>query len=100
MFGRGGCSPLEEAIRKMTSLPAQRLGLYDRALILPGMWADILIFNPERVEDKTDFTPSEAAMRYPKGIEHLLVHGAPTIREGEHTGARAGKVLKRFRPPP
>lgn len=91
---------LEEAIRKMTSLPALRLGLYDRGLILPGMWADILVFDPERVEDEADFTPPEMAMRYPEGIEHLLVNGILTVRDGEHTGAMAGRVLKRRSPYP
>lgn len=95
-----GLLTLEEAIRRMTSLPAQRLGLYDRGLILPGMWADILIFDPERLEDKADFTPPESAMRYPEGIEHLLVNGVPTIRDGEHTGAMAGRILKRCSPYP
>ncbi|MBS7638061.1 D-aminoacylase [Candidatus Bathyarchaeota archaeon] len=90
-----GLLTLEEAIRKMTSLPAQRLGLYDRGLILLGMWADILVFDPERLEDKADFTPPEEAMRYPKGIEHLLVNGVLTVRDGEHTGVMAGRILRR-----
>jgi N-acyl-D-amino-acid deacylase len=89
---------LEEAIRKMTSLPANRLGLHDRGLIIPGMWADILVFDPERVEDKADYTPPESAMRYPEGVEHLLVNGVPTIRGGEHTGAMAGRILRRCKP--
>ncbi|MBS7652588.1 D-aminoacylase [Candidatus Bathyarchaeota archaeon] len=91
---------LEEAIRKMTSLPASVLGLYDRGLIIPGMWADILVFDPERIEDKSDYTPPEAAMRYPEGIEHLLVNGVLTVRDGEHTGAMAGRILKRVKPHP
>jgi N-acyl-D-amino-acid deacylase len=86
---------LEEAVRKMTSLPAQRLSLLDRGLLAPGMWADIAVFDPETVIDRAEFVPPEATMRYPEGVDHLLVNGVVTLRDGEHTGALAGRVLRR-----
>ena len=90
-----GVIGLHEAIRKMTSLPARILGLHDRGLVAPGMAADIAVFDPETVVDGSDFTPAEATMRFPVGIDHLVVNGAVTLRDGEHTGAMAGKVLRR-----
>ncbi len=86
---------MEEAVRKMTSLPARILGLYDRGLISPGMLADLAVFDPETVRDRSDFVPTEATMRYPEGIEHLVVNGVVTLRNGEHTGAMAGRVLRK-----
>jgi len=91
-----GVLRLEEAIRKMTSLPAQRLGLRDRGLIAPGRWADIAVFDPETVIDRAEFVPPKATMRYPEGIDHLVVNGVVTLRDGEHTGASAGRVLRRM----
>jgi len=90
-----GVISLQEAVRKMTSLPARVLGLTDRGLIAPGMWADLVVFDPETVLDGSDFVPAEATMRYPVGIEHLVVNGVLTLRDGEHTGALAGRVLRR-----
>jgi N-acyl-D-amino-acid deacylase len=90
-----GVIGLHEAVRKMTGLPARVLGLHDRGLIAPGMWADIAVFDPETVRDGNDFTPAEATMRFPVGIDHLVVNGVVTVRDGEHTGAMAGRVLRR-----
>ena len=90
-----GVLRMEEAVRKMTSLTARILGLHDRGLIAPGMWADIAVFDPETIIDGSDFTPPEATMRYPEGIEHLVVNGVVTLRDGEHTGAMAGSVLRK-----
>lgn len=86
---------LEDAIRKMTSLPAQILGLRDRGILLPGNQADILVFDPETVIDRADFVPREATMQFPEGIVHLVVNGVLTLHEKEHTGVRSGKVLRR-----
>jgi N-acyl-D-amino-acid deacylase len=91
-----GVISLHEAVRKMTSLPARVLGLHDRGLIAPGLWADLTVFDPETVLDGNDFTPAEATMRFPLGIDHLVVNGVVTVRDGEHTGAMAGKVLRRL----
>ena len=84
--------PLEEAVRKMTSLPASILGLADRGLIKQGMWADLVIFDPATVADKATF---EDPFQYPVGINTVLVNGTVVLDEGTHTNARPGKVLKR-----
>jgi len=84
--------PLEEAIRKMTSLPASILGLADRGSIKEGMWADLVIFDPATVADKATF---EDPFQYPVGIDTVLVNGTVVLDEGKHTNARPGKVLKR-----
>jgi N-acyl-D-amino-acid deacylase len=85
---------LEDALRKMTSLPAQILGLRDRGIILPGNFADIVVFDPDTVIDRADYAPPEATKLFPTGILHLVVNGVPTLLDGEHTGAKAGKVLR------
>jgi len=86
-----GVITLEEAIRKMTSLPAQRLGLDDRGLVRPGMWADIVVFDPDTVTDKaTFFEPHQ----YSEGFEWVLINGEVVIDQGEYTGILAGKVLR------
>jgi len=90
-----GVIGLHEAVRKMTSLPARILSLSDRGLIAPGMWADLAVFDPETVLDGNDFVPAEATMRYPIGIEHVVVNGVLTLKDGEHTGVLAGRVLRR-----
>ncbi len=84
--------PLEEAIRKMTSLPASILGLADRGAIKEGQWADLVIFDPATVADKATF---EDPFQYPVGIDTVLVNGTVVLDEGKHTNARPGKVLKR-----
>jgi N-acyl-D-amino-acid deacylase len=91
---RGVINP-NEAIRKMTSLPAQILGLKDRGLLMPDHYADITVFDPDAVIDKADFTPKKATKLYPEGIHHLVVNGKITMRDGKHTGVRAGKVLRK-----
>lgn len=81
---------LEEAVRKMTSLPAKAIGLTDRGLIRPGMWADINVFDPDRIAHMaTYFEPRQ----YCIGIEYVLVNGEFAMIEGKPTGSLAGKVL-------
>lgn len=80
------------AIRKMTSLPARKLGILDRGLLRPGMWADIVIFDPATVIDRATY---DDPIQYPKGIGHVLVNGEAIVEDGKHTGARPAKVLKR-----
>jgi N-acyl-D-amino-acid deacylase len=87
-----GLLSLEEAVRKMTSLPAQRFGLMDRGLLRPGLAADITIFDPESVIDKATF---EDPRRFPEGIEYVIVNGAIAVEDGAYKGVRAGRVLKR-----
>lgn len=89
-----GVLRLEEAVRKMTSLPAQRLGLTDRGLLLKGMWADIVIFDKDVVADVATF---DNPHQYPKGIEYVIVNGVVSIEKGEHTKALAGKTLRKKR---
>jgi N-acyl-D-amino-acid deacylase len=83
---------LEEAVRKMTSFPAQRFGLHDRGVLRPGAWADVVVFDLDRVRDRaTGFYPHQ----YPEGIDHVLVNGQLVVSEGEHTGALPGQALRR-----
>jgi len=81
---------LEDAVRKMTSLPAQVLGLKNRGLIREGYWADLVVFDPEAVADSATY---ENPKRYPKGIDYVLVNGVVVVDQGRHTGARPGKVI-------
>lgn len=83
---------LEEAVRKMTSFPAQRFGLIDRGVIRPGMWADITVFNPETVIDTATY---EKPHQFPVGIDHILVNGVVTVEKGCYTGAHAGRTLRK-----
>jgi len=80
----------EEAIRKMTSAPANQLGLRERGIIKQGMIADIVVFNPETIKDRATFdNPS----LYPEGIPYVLVNGIIVIGNDKHTRANAGRVL-------
>ena len=81
---------LEEAIRKMSALPAQRLGLYNRGLLRPQMKADIVIFDPEQVRDRATF---ENPHQYAEGFKHVIVNGVVILEEGKMTGERPGQVL-------
>ncbi len=82
---------LEEMIKKMTSMPADKLGLKDRGRIQKGKAADIVIFDFERIQDKATYTEPN---QYPKGIHYVIVNGEIVINQGEHTGAFPGKVLR------
>jgi dihydroorotase/N-acyl-D-amino-acid deacylase len=83
--------PLEEAIRKMTSLPANRVGLKERGILKPGFYADIVIFDPAKVIDKATF---ENPHQYSEGIEMVMVNGQPVWEAGKFTGNLPGKVLR------
>jgi N-acyl-D-aspartate/D-glutamate deacylase len=82
---------LESAIRKMTSLPAQRLGLRDRGLLRTGMWADMVVFDPRSIESVATY---EDPHQYPKGIDYVLVNGELAVSRGDPTGNLAGKILR------
>jgi N-acyl-D-amino-acid deacylase len=82
--------PLEEAIRRMTSLPAQQFRIDSRGLLLPGYYADIVIFDENKVQDLSTFDKPHA---YTVGFEFVLVNGQLTVDKGVHTGKRAGKAL-------
>ena len=82
---------LEDAIRKMTSLPATRMRLYDRGAIRSGLKADVTIFSEDRIADVADYTNPTA---YPTGIDYVLVNGQVVVDQGRHTGAKPGQVLR------
>jgi len=82
---------MEEAIRKMTSFPAQLLGLQDRGLLKEGMWADITVFDPKTILDNATY---EKPHKYPDGINYVIVNGQVVIEKGKHTGSLPGKVLR------
>jgi N-acyl-D-amino-acid deacylase len=81
---------LEEAIRKFTALPAQRMRLVDRGVLKAGMWADIVVFDPEAVRDRATF---ENPNQLSEGMRYVLVNGVPVIDEGRASSALPGKVL-------
>src|SRR5713226_6626126 len=81
---------LEEAIRKFSALPAQRMRLADRGVLKQGMWADVVVFNPETVRDLATFDDPN---RLSEGMEYVLINGVPVIENGKMTGALPGKVL-------
>ena len=87
-----GVLTLEDAVRRMTSLSAHRLGLHDRGLIAPGMAADLLIFDPANVRDRADFGDP---MQYAEGMDYVLVNGVPVIDDGVLGNARPGRLLRR-----
>lgn len=83
---------VEEAVRRMTSLPATRLGLQDRGLIRKGMRADLVVFDPEQITDRATY---EHPHRYPEGIDVVLVNGVVVVDQGRHQGTLPGSVLRR-----
>ncbi len=83
---------LEDAIRKMTSFPAQRVGLTDRGVLRPGLKADIVVFNPATIIDKATF---EKPHQYAEGVVAVVVNGRLTLSNGQMTGERAGRALRR-----
>ena len=91
---------LQEAIRKMTSFPAQRLGLHDRGVLRPGAWADIVVFDLGRIRDRaTNLYPHSYPFenyphQYPEGIDYVFVNGVKVVDGKEHTGALPGMVLR------
>jgi len=89
-----GILGLEEAIRRMTSAPAARLGLRDRGVLRDGAIADIVVFDPGTVRSNATI---DEPRRYPDGIEYVLVGGTPVVANGLHTGATPGRALRRGR---
>jgi len=88
-----GVLKLEDAVRKMTSLNAARLGLADRGTLRPGAIADVTIFDPDRVIDHSTY---EKPFAYPSGIERVIVNGTPVLEPGgKHTGAKPGRSIRR-----
>ena len=83
--------PLEEAIRKLTSLPAGNINIKKRGTLTPGYYADVIIFDPAKVEDHATF---EEAHQYSTGMVHVFINGAQVLKDGEHTNARPGRVVR------
>ncbi len=86
-----GVIPLEEGIRKLTSLPSDNLKLKKRGRLQVGHYADIVVFDPERVTDKATFTEPH---QYAEGVIHVFVNGGHVLKDGEHTGATPGRFVK------
>jgi N-acyl-D-amino-acid deacylase len=86
-----GLLTLEDAVRKMTSLNAAKLGILDRGLLREGQFADITVFDPETVADKSTYLEP---FQYSQGIEYVVVNGRLVIDRGKHTGARPGRALR------
>ena len=84
---------LEEAVYKMTGLPAQKLRLADRGLIKEGYKADVVVFDPEAIGDRATY---ENPFQYPAGIDHVFCNGVAVLKGGQHTGLRPGQILTRI----
>jgi dihydroorotase/N-acyl-D-amino-acid deacylase len=82
---------LEDAIRKFSALPAQRMRLVDRGVLKEGMWADVVVFDPNTVRDVATY---DNPNRLSEGMDFVLVNGTPVIENGKMTGALPGKVLR------
>ncbi len=82
---------LQEAIRRMTGLPAQNMKLRGRGLLRRGYFADVVVFDPARIQDHATY---EAPHRYATGVEHVFVNGVQVLRNGEHTGALPGRFVR------
>lgn len=85
-------APLEEMIRKMTSVPAARFGFERRGAIEPGFLADLVVFDPERIADTATWVNPH---QYPIGLDYVIVNGRVVIRNGDHTGDLPGRILKK-----
>jgi N-acyl-D-amino-acid deacylase len=83
--------PLEAAVRRLSALPAQTLKLDRRGMLQAGFYADVVVFDPDGVQDRATF---EKPHQYSVGVRHVLVNGVPVIRAGEHTGATPGRVVR------
>lgn len=86
-----GLLPLEQAIHKMTRMPADRIGLADRGRIEAGAYADVAVFDPDTVRDRSTF---DEPHQYAEGVRHVFVNGVPALLNGETTGKRPGRVLR------
>jgi N-acyl-D-amino-acid deacylase len=83
--------PLSEAIRRLTSLPATNLKLDRRGWLKPACFADVVVFDPERIQDHATY---DQPHQYATGVVHVFVNGTPVLQNGEHTGAKSGRVVR------
>jgi N-acyl-D-amino-acid deacylase len=81
---------LQEAIRRLSGLPATNLGLDHRGFLKPGMFADVVVFDPATIADRATF---EKPHQFAVGVKHVFVNGIHVIKDGEHTGAKPGRAL-------
>jgi N-acyl-D-amino-acid deacylase len=86
-----GLFPVEDIVRRMTSLPQRRLGQWDRGIVRPGFWADLAVFDPATVRDTATYQDPK---RFPEGIPYVMVNGTLVKDEGAHTGVAAGRTLR------
>jgi N-acyl-D-amino-acid deacylase len=87
--------PLSEAVRRLTSQPAQRLGIANRGLLSPGYFADVVVFDPATIGATSTY---EKPMQFAAGVVHVFVNGVQVLKDGEHTGAKPGTVVVRGTP--
>jgi N-acyl-D-amino-acid deacylase len=83
--------PLAEGIRRLSAFPAENLGLDARGKLRPGYYADVVVFDPETIQDHATF---DAPHQYSTGVQHVFVNGTQVLANGEHTGARPGRVVR------
>jgi N-acyl-D-amino-acid deacylase len=83
--------PLEEAIRRLTSMPAEHLSIKERGRLAEGYFADVVVFDPATIQDHATF---DKPHQYATGVVHVFVNGTPVLRHGEHTGATPGRVVR------
>jgi len=83
--------PLQEAIHRLTGLPATNLKIENRGYLKEGSFADVVIFDPETITDNATFTDPH---QYAEGVEHVFVNGKQALKDGNHTGAMPGRVVR------
>ncbi|HUR79535.1 MAG TPA: amidohydrolase family protein, partial [Thermoanaerobaculia bacterium] len=84
--------PLEEAVRRLTSLPASNLRIADRGALREGYFADVVIFDPNTIAAHSTY---DDPRQYASGVRDVFVNGVRVLKDGQHTGARAGRVVVR-----
>jgi N-acyl-D-amino-acid deacylase len=82
---------LEEAIRRLTSLPAENLKIKQRGWLKPGYFADVVVFDPDKIQDHATF---EKPHQYSTGVVHVFVNGVQVLKNGEHTAAKPGRAVR------
>jgi N-acyl-D-amino-acid deacylase len=83
--------PLQEAIRRLTSLPANTLKIENRGLLKPGYFGDVVVFDPQKIQDHATFANPH---QYSTGVQHVFVNGQQVLADGEHTGAAPGRIVR------
>ena len=86
-----GLLPLTEAVRRLSALPASVLKIKERGALRPGYFADVVVFDPATIRDHATF---EQPHQYATGMRHVFVNGETVLRDGEHTGAKPGRVVR------